>query len=109
MGPMDKEGKKSWVLCSAARAVENEIARASKQVRPGESLWGSLLDLVEPSLTRTRARISLALYHAERASTQDSAADTSPKFGYKSSRVISVSRLRDRLPAQFRVVCHFAT
>ena len=36
--PWIKEGKKIWVLCSAARAVENEIARASKNKRPGEAL-----------------------------------------------------------------------
>ena len=39
---MDKEGKKIWVLCSAARAVENEIARASKQPSPGHSVLGSV-------------------------------------------------------------------
>ena len=42
MGPMDKEGKKIWVLCSAACAVENEIARASKQPSPGRSVLGSV-------------------------------------------------------------------
>ena len=42
MGPMDKEGKTIWVLCSAARAVENEIARASKQPSPGHSVLGSV-------------------------------------------------------------------
>ena len=39
---MDKEGKKIWVLCSAARAVENEIARASKQPSPGDCPLGSV-------------------------------------------------------------------
>ena len=42
MGPMDKEGKTIWVLCSAARAVENEIARASKQPSPGHTVLGSV-------------------------------------------------------------------
>ena len=40
MGPMDKEGEKIWVLCSATAAVENEIARASKQPSPGDCLLG---------------------------------------------------------------------
>ena len=67
-----------------------------------------MLDLVEPSLTRTKARLSLALYHAERADPTRfvrCSPDTSHKFGYKSSRLISVSRSRDRLPARFRLVC----
>ena len=84
-------------MCDAWRAAGSSTGTVA--------LAPFVLDLVEPSLTRTMARISLALYHAERANPQDLSGalpDTPHKFGYKSLSSSVFPPARARLPARFR-------